>query len=736
MARKTMSDSELVALLDGQITDAISYDNSDLSSKRALALEYREGIMRDVPAEEGKSSVVSRDVADTIGWIAPGLARVFLSSEHILIYEPQTPRDEPFAKQATDYVNWVFLRDCNGYSVISMAIDDGLLLGNGIVKHWWDETPTYRTERFTGLSEGAFTLLMSDPDIEEALEHSQYPDPSAPQPDPMMAAQMAATGMEMPPPPMLHDVKVRVKTGSGRLRIKALPPEEFLIERQATALNEDECRFCGHRYLETRSNLIKQGYDREIVESVPSYSSLEYDQERLARDDMWLSSASDEVDSSVERVEVFECYTLLDYDGDGVAEWRRIVMAGGTGRRNILENEEWGDDLPFSDLVPDPVPHRWRGRSIFDETQDVQRIKTVLMRQALDNLYLTNNPQREVVEGTLVDPDELLNSRIGGLVRVRAANSIRDMAIPFVAKDTFPVLEYMDAVVEKRTGVSRSTMQLDPQALQNQTATAVQAQQQSAYSKIELYARNLAENGMKRIAKCLLKLIVKHQDKPRAIRLRDDWVDMDPRAWSADMDVTINVGLGAGSRDRDLQMLSGIKQSMELILGQMGPMNPIAPLDKYANVLRKMVEVSGMKSPDQFFNEVGPEEMQKLAAQSAQPKPDPKMMEAQAKLQIEQQKAAADAELSQQRAASELQLQRDKAGAQLEADREAAQLKLQLAREEAAARMQIAREEAQMKAQLRREEMMLEAELTQEANRLNAAVAASRPMDTNLERNP
>lgn len=735
MARKSMSDTELAALLDGQISDALSYDNSDLSANRTRALEYREGIMRDTPAEEGKSSVVSRDVADTIGWIAPGLARVFLSSEHIFLYEPQTPRDEQFAKQATDYVNWVVLRDCAGYSIISMGIDDGLLLGNGIIKHWWDETPIYRTDRYTGLTEPAFIQLMSDPDIEEATEHSEYPDPSFQPPPPEMVEQMMAQGMPIPQPQMLHDVKVKKITGSGRLRIKVLPPEEFLIERAATALNEEDCRFCGHRYLETRSNLIKQGYDREKVEAAPSFSGLEHNEERVAREDGWISQYTDEVDTSVERVEVFECYTLLDYDGDGIAEWWRVIMVGGTGSRQILDMEEWGDDLPFTDLVPDPVPHRWRGRSIYDETHDVQRIKTVLLRQGLDNLYLANNPQREVVEGTLVDPDELLTTRIGGIVRVRQANAVRDMAIPFVAKDTFPVLEYMDSIIEKRTGVSRSTMQLDPQALVNQTATAVNAQQQSAYSKIELYARNLAENGLRRMAKCLLKLIVKHQDKPRAIRLRDDWVEMDPRAWSADMDVTINVGLGAGSRDRDLQMLAGIKQSMELILGQMGPTNPIAPLDKYANVLRKMVECSGLKSPDQFFNELGPEEMQQLQ-QAAQNKPDPAMMEAQAKLQIEQAKAQADAQLSEQRAAAELQLQRDKAGAQLEADREAAALKLQLAREEAAARMEIAREEAKMKAQLRREEMMLEAELTQEANRMNAAIAASRPMDTNLERNP
>ncbi len=728
MARKSMSSTELTALLDGQINDAISYDRSDLRKQRTQALEYRDGIMSDVPAEDGHSSVVSRDVADTIGWIAPGLARVFLASEHVGVYEPTHPKQEAFAKQATDYVNHVLMKDCNGYQVISMGLDDALLLGNGIVKHWWDDAPVYRTERLTGLTEAQYLMLAGDDDVEEVLEHSAYPDASAPMDiDPM-------TGLPaMAEPPMLHDCKIKRVEQRGRLMVQVLPPEEFLIERAARALNEEECRFCAHRWLETRSNLVRAGYDKETVYNLPAHSGLEDDDAAQARDAESLTSTTDEVDRSVEKVEVFECYTLVDYDGDGVAEWRRVVMGGGIGARNVLLNEEWGGDLPFTDFVPDPVPHRWRGRSIFDETQDIQRIKTVVLRQVLDNLYLTNNPQKEVVENQVVDMDELVNPRIGGIVRTTAAGTVREIVTPFVAEKAFPVLEYADAIVEKRTGVSRSTMALDPDALQNQTATAVQAQQASAYSKIELYARNIAENGMTRLFRCLLKLVCENQDRPRTIKLRDDWVEMDPRGWDAEMSVTVNTGLGAGSRDRDLRMLASILQQQQLAIQVGGPMNPLADISQLATTLRLMVETSGIKSPDRFFKEIGPEELQALQQQMSQPKPDPKMMEAQQKIGIERVKMEAKAAMDAQKIQADADLKVMQARAKYDTDLKELQAKLALQQEMQAGKLAAMQREAELKAQLREKEMLLEAQLTAQANAMNAQVAA-RQADTNINR--
>lgn len=737
---KRMSERDLAALVGGLIGDAIAFDSSDLAQRREMALRYFNGEVPDITAMDGRSSAVSRDVADVHGLIMPGLMRVFLAADNVAIYEPRRPEHEAFAKQATDYVNYVTLRESDGYRQFRAAVSDGLLFGNGILKHWWDPTPEYKVQSFTGLSDDAYTALVADDDVEEVLEHSEYPDTSvdapmaaaapalanpavgmAPIPPEMGRSLAPANGMggelpESPPAPLLHDVKIKRVCSYGRLRIKALLPEQFLIDRNAIVLDEQNVRFCGHRYKETRSTLIKQGYDRAQIDELPAAGSGAgtSEVEATARDD-WQLSSDAAADRATELVDVYECFVLCDYDGDGVAEWRKVVMAGATGERSILENEEWGDDLPFSDIVPDPVPHRWRGRSLFDEVEDIQRVKTVLKRQLLDNTYFANNPRQIALTNQVDNPDALVNYKIGDVVFAKSQDAIRFEQVPSIAAHVFPVLEYMDAVTEKRTGISRASMALDMDALQNQTATATNAMQAAQHTKIEEYARNIAEcGGFKRVFGCLLKLIVKHQDKPRAIRLRGEWVEMDPRGWDAEMDVTINTGLGSGSRDRDMAMLQGVLQKQELILQTLGPSNPLVTLEQYRNTLAKAIETAGLRSPELYVSEVTPESMQAFMASMAN-KPDPKAAEIQAKAQAEQQKMQAQAALDGQRLQMQAQLDAmalrfkqalETERAQREQQMQQMQLERQAAIEERQAQADIAvrEREAAIEAALKRQE--------------------------------
>lgn len=770
MARssKRMSERELAALVDSQIGDAIAFDSSDMAQRREKALKYFDGEVPDIPAMDGRSRAVSRDVADVHGLIMPGLMRVFLAADNVAVYEPRRPQHEAFAKQATDYVNYVTMRESDGYRQFRAAVSDGLLHGNGILKHWWDPTPEYKVQSFTGLSDLAYTELVADPDVEEVLEHTEYPDVGGDSERPLALPAPGARGLAdpalqavpgaggdgeanpgalgpgiapptgfgaapdmggdsghlplggggVPPagaPALLHDVKIKRVCSHGRLKLMALPPEQFLIDRNAIVLDENDVRFCAHRYKETRSNLIKQGYRRDQVDELPAVGTGTSEMDANARDDaLWNGDRAP--DASTELVDVYECYVLCDYDGDGVAEWRMIVMAGRSGERAILKNEEWGDDLPFSDIVPDPVPHRWRGRSLFDEVEDVQRIKTVLKRQLLDNTYLANNPRQIAIDGQVSNPEVLANWKIGDTVFVKADGALRFEQIPPIGGQVFPVLEYMDAVTEKRTGISRAAMALDMDALQKQkTATEVNAMQAAAHTKVEEYARNIAEcGGFKRVFACLLKLIVKHQDRPRSIRLRGEWVEMDPRGWDAEMDVSINTGLGSGSRDRDMLLLQGIMQKQELILQTLGPNNPLVTLEQYRNTLAKTIETAGLRSPEQYVSEVTPEALQAYMASMAN-KPDPKMAEIQAKAQAEAQKLQAQSALDAQK--MQMQAQLEEMGLrfkqQLEAERaqrEQAMQQMQLERaaaiEERQAQADIAvrEREAAIEAALRRQE--------------------------------
>lgn len=825
-----MTDDKLAALCDGQISDAKRYDDSHLFSRRKKALDFLEGRV-DIPAEKNKSSVTSHDMSDIMGWIMPGMLRVFLASDKVVVYSPSHPVMEPSktnpqqkedvsedrANQATDYINYVFLNDCAGYSVLQDSFYDGLAMGNGVIKHWWDDSKEYTTESFTGLSDAAYEELVADDDVEKVLEHTAYPaeteQPATPvleappplAPDGMTPDQPASAGFSMPGEnienakswlskaiklheghmdgseptsdasqkkmmdemmkaemllsgnsmqnspsmammPMLHDCKIKRIKSNGRLRITAMPPEEFLIHRSAKRLDEETIA-CGHQYVTTRSSLIKQGYSKDKVKDIPTGSgNVDAERVRMSREDHFLSGdvGNDQTqDKSTERVDVYEWYPLVDYNGDGIAERRKVVMAGIPSKRTILENEEWGDDLPFTDIVPDPMPHRWRGRSLYDEVADVQRIKTVLQRQTLDNLYMTNNPMNAVLENSVVNMDALINRELGANIFVKQAGAIAPLPVEFTAQQSFAMLEYLDQTLEKRTGVSRSTMALDMDALQNQTATATNAATAAAAAKNETYSRNIAEVGLKRLFRCLLKLVTKHQDRPRTIRLRGEWVEMDPRGWDVNMDVAINTGLGSGSRDRDLAMLNAVKQSQELIIQTMGPNNPLVSLDKYRNTLAKMVEAAGLKDPDQFYGEITPEIMQQMAQAAAQPKPDPKETEAQARVQIEMMKANADMQMRQQqsqadaehraqeaqmkagfereKAAADLQLQRDKAAAEMQLMRERAQAELQNLAEKAAQDFQLKREELALEAQLKREQMAMEGRQQQETNIQEAA---------------
>jgi hypothetical protein len=754
-----MTEEELSSLVDGQINDAKLYESVDLIELRAKALKFFEGQV-DIVSAPGRSQVVSRDVSDTHGLIMPGLMRVFLATDNIAIYNPVTPADEPFARQITDYVNYVVMKECNGYIQFRSAFHNGLLMGNGPIKHWWDATPKYSTESFSGLPDDAYTMLVMDPDV-EVIEHDEYDDPdwSPPPPPPPMPMGPAGgvsmplsagdgmppggdvpmgqpeassimdmpgnfpQGMPVPQAPQLHDCKLKRCTSKGRLRVEALAPEDLLLGRGTLSLDEDHVRFAAHRWIKTRSALIKEGFDEDKINDLPSYTGVYLDTpESLARDRHHLYEGDRSPDKSTELIEGFECYLQCDYDGDSVAEWRKVVVAGHGGKRALLENEEWGDDLPFSDIVPDPVPHRWRGRSLYDMVEDVQRIKTVLMRQTLDNVYLNNTPRQKVIENSVVNPEVLQDWEIGSTLITRTADAVSFDAIPFTADKSFGFLEYFDQIIEKRTGVSRSTVALDMDVLQDQTATAVNAQQATSHTKVEEYARNIAEHGgLKRVFSKILKLVVKHQDRARTVRLRDGWVTVDPRAWNADMDVTINTGLGTGSRERDLTMLMGIAAKQEAVIMQLGPTNPVLGLDKLFVTYRKLVEATGVKPPEQFFPEISPEVMQQMA-QTASQKVDPKVQAEQMRTQADQQLAQLKTQSEGQIAQLNAQLELRKIQTQAELNQHAERLKATVATQTARFSQQMELARAQRDAQLQQIQLDREAQVEERQAQADIAV--------------
>jgi hypothetical protein len=760
MARKKMTEEELASLLDGQIADAVSYEEAELSALRDKALAYRDGEMEDVPAESGKSSVVSYDVQDTIAWIKPGLMRIFANSDRVVEFEPKGPGDEEAAQQATDYINYVFQRECNGYKVLLDAFDDSLGLGNGVILHWWDPTPCYETESFSGLSDDAFTDLVSDDNV-EVLEHTERPAPQdgaggypgadaghagmdvgggvlPPQPVPNVQGAVPA-GMGQVPG-LVHDLKIKRTIPTGRLRIEALPPEELLIPRDAKVIDE-EVSAIGRQRIVTRSTLIKEGYKRSEIDELPAYQDEASESAAHARDSSWTWRGTTNPDKSMERVRVFEWYPLVDYDGDGVAERRRVVISDrgekshdGKRTRQVLANDEWADDLPFTELVPNPVPHRRRGRSIFDDTQDIQRIKSVLFRQTLDNLYRVNNPMMAAHMAMVENPDQLINQELGGIVWTKGdpSGAIIPLAVPYVAENSFTAMEYFDAVKQGRTGVGRQTMGLDPDALQNQTAEAVRDGRAASETQVEYFARNLAETGLKRLFTCIFKLIVKHQDRPKSIRLRDQWVEMDPRPWNASMDCAINVGLGAGSKDRDMVMLQAIAGKQEQILMNLGPDNPLCSLTEYRATLAEMVEVGGLRTADKYFKEVTPEAVQAMMEQMGQ-KQDPAIQIAQMKAETDMQALQMKGQQDGQKAQMDAQLKERELQMKAEMERIQAEMDAAVKKLEVEAQIQLEREKFELERELKLMEHSIKREQMQSDMQMKQADHALKERDMHVQ---
>jgi hypothetical protein len=691
-----MDDLKLKTVVQGEIDNALGYIESETTEERRKAINYynRSFYGNEV---EGRSTIVTGEVAEAVDAALPALLRVFTQGDDIVRAEPEGPGDEEIAKQITAYLNYIFYRDNPGFSILNIWFKDALLQKNGVVKVYWDDEKQVNSEEYEDLTEDELTLMLADETVEVVEQDKRKVGevPVPPTPEEMMAAQQMGV---MPEPRMepvfVYDVKIRKVKKFGQVRIENVPPEEFIISKKARTIKDSP--FCAHRKLTTRSELIAMGFDSDVVEDLPTYEDLEYTPERVARysqGEQPLNQTS-AIDKSMEEVEVFECYIRADYDDDGIAELRKVVYAG----NEILENEEI-DYVPFCSICPIPMPHKFYGHSLADRTMDLQLIKSTITRQILDNLYLTNNARVMAVDGQ-VNLDDLLTVTPGGVVRVKSPQAVQQLSVSPVAGQSFPMLEYLDRIQEKRTGITANSQGLDPNILQNTTAAAVAAMQNAAAGRVELVARTFAETGVRDLFLNILHLLGKYQDKARIVRLQGKYVSVDPREWKSQYDVYINVGLGTGTREQQLTMLSMILQKQEALLGT--PIGQaLVGIEQYRSVLGRFIESAGFADSAEFFREVSPEQLQQMQQQNA-PQTDPQaqalIAQVQAQIQSDQARAQSEIAIQQQKAQADIQLQREKAAASIQLEREKAEANLQLkiAEFQAEAQMKAAKVGAQI----------------------------------------
>lgn len=626
-----MDETELQSIIGKEIDDAVDYIDNTISPARAKATEYYRG-QKFGDEEEGRSQVVSMDVRDTVQAILPSLMRIFHGSDRTVEYSPMSEEDVAAAEQATDYANFIINKDNEGFLSTYSAFKDALIRKVGVLKCWWDDQTRIEAYNYSGLDDAALAALASNSDAEIIVQSSE------PIGEPM---QDPLTG-EMMPVPMVHDVRVEYMHPDGRVKLEAVPPEEFLISREAKSVSEAE--YVGHRRIVTVSELISMGYSEEEVEGLASaHDDMNTNMERRTRNPSLTNEMNSRDDAAMRKVMYVENYIRVDYDGDGVAELRKVCTAGDGNK--ILMNEPC-TMAPFATFCPDPEPHDMFGTSAADVVMDIQRIKSVIMRNTLDSLAMSIHPRVAVVEG-MVNIEDVMNTEVGSIIRQRAAGQVQPLSMPFVGQQAFPVLQYMDQVKEARTGISKASSGLDANALQSSTATAVAATVNAAQQHIELIARIFAETGMKQLYKLVLHLITTHQDAPRMIRLRNEFVPIDPAAWNANMDVNINVALGRGSDTERMMMLRQIGEMQKEAMATMGGQNPLTDISKLSNTLKAMTELAGFKDTSMFWSD---------PSQFVPPPKDDKPDINEMLIQVQIQQIQADI----QKKAAELQLEREK----------------------------------------------------------------------------
>ena len=594
-----VTNEQLRAIINSEINNSIGFMGSNLTSQRKKSMEYYMGEKLGTEID-GRSQVVSTDVADTIETILPNLLRIFTASDQVVKCEPVKSEDVPLAEQATNYINYIFNKDNNGFSVLYTWFKDALLEKNGIVKVYWDDSSSVEQETYENLNDQEYQLLLDDENV-EIVEEESFVDEKMKAAMDLLLVEATAQGKLVAdePTPMLHNCVIKRTSKGGKVKIENVPPEEFLIQRTAKSI--ETANFVAHRVSKTRSDLIEMGFDREVVENLPTTNNIILNNERLTRySDIDQSPFDNAPDNSTAEIEIYECYVRCDMDGDGVAELRKVIVAGESGYE-ILENMPC-DNIPFCSLTPIPMPHRFYGRSVAELVEDVQLVKSTVMRQLLDNMYLTNNNRVAIMDG-MVNLDDLLTSRPGGVVRTKQPPSqvMLPMQSQTISQQAFPLLEYLDTIRETRTGITRYNQGLDADSL-NKTATGVNAIMTQSQMRMELIARVFAETGIKDLFRRIFELTCKYQDKERIVELNNQFIPVKPTEWRNRFNISITVGLGSGSKEQQIMMLNNIlERQLQAFQLQGNREYPMVSLKNIYNSLAKIIENAGLKNVENYF---------------------------------------------------------------------------------------------------------------------------------------
>jgi hypothetical protein len=640
-----MDETALLELLRQKEQAASHYIHGQLGSERVAAMReyYR---MPYGNEEDGWSQIVASDVSDSVEWMLPALLKTFTSTDKAVSFEPTTAADVKGADQATDACNYVFYKQNNGFLILYTALKDMLTVKNCAVMWRKEDSETVSSMPFQGATEEMIAMMLQDSEdseIESATPSQMVGPDGQPQLD------------EMGQPITVYNGRIKKTEKRSIVKVEAFSPEDLLVDREWTSPLLADCPYVARLIRVTLSDLKMMGYDcdaddlrasdhGDLSNEITRVNKLENSQIPDYGDTR--NNDDDSMATGWLRME----YVLADYDGDGVAERLCVYRL----EEKILK-QEVVSHVPIATSSPILNPHRWDGMSIADAVSDLQKLHTELLRQTLNNLYLTNNPRTKVLTDANWSPmaniDDLLDSRAGGVIRQRDINAVTEQVTSFAAGASMPMLEYVQSMRENRTGVSRTSQGLNPDSMNN-TATGRQMDMSAAMQRVELIARIIAETLVKPIFQGILKVLTDGDMQKMCFRLRDEFVEYDPNEWRDQYDMTINVGLGTGDVQQKAAQLLMIAQLQEKGLA----VGLATPTHLY-HTGAKIIENAGFKDVQNFLQDPS--------------KAPPQEPQVPLPIQIEQLKIQADAQKHQAERQSDIQ----KFQAETEMTRELEQIK-------------------------------------------------------------
>lgn len=603
-----MDREDLKGLISHLRQTGIGVHESTLDIERQEAMDFYFG-RNTRPAPDGRSQIIDRVLMDTVEWIMPQVMRVFASTDEIVKFDPVGPEDEALAEQETAYVNHCIMKKNNGFITLYDAVKDALLLRNGYIKCYWETRKKSYVESYKGLtSEGLKKLLFDYAQNEDEVE--------------VLSQESRKETIEVPTPEgpaqqeiELFDVKIRVRCEEGYLCSEAVPPEEIIVSEDAKG-SLDQLKFIGHLTTKTRSELIEMGLSPKFVDKLKSVNHTDDEGTVQGHRDPILENDPEAVlERSMDDIEYLEAYIWVDYDGDGVAELRKVVQVG----MEIPDGDEWIEEIdciPFTYGVPIRMPHRHVGVSLHDLVKDLQEQSSTLRRQLFDNVYITNN-QRPAVSDE-VNLKDVMTSKPGAPIRVNtkgpdvAGHIVYPQATPIV-NQLVPVLDMLDLMRENRTGVGRNNTVIDANVLKQSTDGAQERAFKAANAKIEMIIRLLSETLIKEWVKLAHKTLIKHQDVPAMFKMRGTYIPIDPREWKERDDLTIAVGLGTGSDEEKQMMITALGG----VMTQAHAAGIVLPENVF-NYATDAAKALGFKQPTRYFADPSTPQFKQMQQQNQQ----------------------------------------------------------------------------------------------------------------------